>query len=111
MKLAVLGALVLGVVASVAFTQGPGGDRKMRTGMEPDSIFDKYAKGKEVITVSEVEADPMWAKMMPTEKVREWMSSYLQEKGVTNGQMTREQYRDYSTWSRPKMTEHFQAQM
>jgi len=109
MKLTVLGALVLGVVASVAFTQGPGGGQKMRGGMDPDSVFDKYAKGKEVLTVSEVEVDGWMAKMLPTEKVREWMSSYLQEKGVTNGKMTREQFRDYSTWSRPKMTEHFQS--
>lgn len=108
MKLTVLGVLVLGVIASVAFTQAPGGGQKTRTGMDPDSIFDKYAKGKEVITVSEVEVDGWMAKMLPSEKVREWMSSYLQEKGVTNGQMTREQYRDYSTWSRPKMMEHFQ---
>jgi Ca2+-binding EF-hand superfamily protein len=111
MKLAVLGALVLGVVASVAFTQGPGGGQKtqMRGGMDPDSQFEKYAKGKDVLTVSEVEVDERFAKFFPTEKLRESMSTYLQEKGVTNGQMTREQYRDYSTWSRAKMMEQFQS--
>src|SRR4051794_40301478 len=104
MKLAVLGALVLGVVASVAFTQAPGGGQKTRGGWDPDSIFNQYSKGKDVLVVSEVEVSGFMAKMLPTEKVREWMSSYLQEKGVTNGQMTREQYRDYSEWVKPKTT-------
>jgi len=109
MKLAVLGALVLGVVASVAFTQAPGGGQKGRGGMDPDSQFEKYAKGKDVLSVSEVEVDERFAKFFPTEKLRESMNTYLQEKGVTNGQMTREQYREYSTWSRAKMMEQFQS--
>jgi len=108
LKLLVLGALVLGIAGSVAFTQNPGGDKK-RGGFDPDAIFDRYAKGKDVIVVSQVEQDERFARWMPTEKLREQMNNYLKEKGISNGQITREQYRDYSTWSRQKMMEQMQS--
>src|SRR5439155_2219983 len=93
----------------VAFTQNFGGDKKGKgSGMDPDAIFDRYAKGKDVIVVSQFEQDERFARFMPTEKVREWMNGYLKEKGDNNGQMTREQFREYQQWVRPKMTEMFQ---
>src|SRR4051812_24417949 len=108
MKLFVLGALVLGCVGSVAFTQGPGGGGKRGGGMDPDAAFDRYAKGGNAIVVSEYETDERMAKFMPSETVREWMTAFLQEKGIKNGKLTREDYREYSEWVRPKMMEHFQ---
>src|SRR5262245_47689848 len=91
LKLLVLGALVLGIAGSVAFTQNPGGGEKRQKGgggMDPDAIFDKYAKGKDVIVVSQVEQDERFSRWMPTEKLREQMTSYLKEKGINNGQIT-----------------------
>jgi Ca2+-binding EF-hand superfamily protein len=108
MKLLVLGALVLGVAGSVAFTQAPSGEKRKGYGMDPDAIFDKYAKGKDVIVVSEVEVDERFARFISTDKLREQMTNFLQEKGITNGQITREQYRDYSQWSMQKMREQWE---
>jgi len=109
MKLFVLGVLVLGVVGSVAFTQGPsGGGGNKRGGMDPDAMFDRLAKGGDAIVVSQYETDERFAKWMPTETVREWMTAFLQEKGIKDGKITREQYREYSTWVQPKMMEHGQ---
>lgn len=109
LKLFVLGALILGLGGSTAFTQGPGGGEKKTRGfgMDPDTQFEKYAKGKDVLVVSEVEVDERFARFMPSEKVREQMNSYLTEKGISGGRMTREQFKDYSDWQRTKMMEQF----
>jgi len=108
LKLFFLGALVLTFGGSVAFTQ-PGGGKGGGFGRtDPDEQFAKYAKGKDVLTVSEVEVEGFMARFMPTEKVRESMNTFLKEKGVSSGQMTRAQYREYTDWSRAKMMEQFQ---
>jgi len=109
MKLFVLGALIVGVVGSVAFTQGPGGGGgKKGGGWDPDSQFDRLTNGGDAIVVSEYQTDERMAKIMPTETVREWMTAFMQEKGIKNGKLTREQYREYSEWVTPRRNEHFQ---
>jgi hypothetical protein len=106
-KLFVLGALILGLGGTTAFTQPGGGGKGGFRGPDPDKQFDNYAKGKEVITISEVEVDPRFAQFFPSEKLREGMTTYLKEKGISGGTLSREQFRDYSTWSQAKMAEQW----
>jgi Ca2+-binding EF-hand superfamily protein len=104
LKVVILGALLLGIGSTTAFTQGPSPDRRRGGGggYDPDAMFDRMAKGKDVIVISEVEFGGY------TEKMRESMNAYLKEKGLSGGQLTREQYRGYSTWSMEKMRERMQ---
>lgn len=100
-----LGGFLLVVLGPLALSQ-PGGRRGGGKGFsfDPDSFFDKIAKGKDVIVVAEVEStNPRKS----TADMRESMNTFLQKKGVTNGQMTKELYREYfqermQQWGRGK---------
>lgn len=109
-KLFVLVALILTLAGSAAVSQQDGGKGKGKGGfggMDPESQFKQYSGGKDVITISEVEA-PQWMSRflnVTSEQLREKMRAYLQKKGVTNGRMTMEQFRDYSDEARREMME------
>jgi Ca2+-binding EF-hand superfamily protein len=91
--LAVCVALAL-VVAGTALTQ-PGGGRGGRGKggggwgkggggkMNPDMIFNFMSQGKDYIVISEIR------------RGREQAEEYAQRKGITNGQLTREQFAEY----------------
>jgi len=112
-RLFLLGGLILAIVGPVAFTQGPGGfgkggfggkgSRKM--GFDPETIFKQYSGGKDVIIVSEVQVPERMSRFMSTEQLREGMNTFLQKKGVTNGQMTFALYQEYSDQRRKEMME------
>jgi Ca2+-binding EF-hand superfamily protein len=93
-----LGGFLLVVLGPLAFTQQDGGrgkgGRGMRGGMrfDPDQIFNQYSKGNEVIVVAEVESTNPW---QSTADLREAMNTFLQKKGITNGQLTKEQFSEY----------------
>src|SRR5437016_1405106 len=66
--------------------RGDRGSRGDRGGMrgDPNQFFDMMAKGKNVITRDDV--DPMMQRMF---------DGIVQRAGITNGQITREQFTDY----------------
>jgi Ca2+-binding EF-hand superfamily protein len=70
---------------------GQGGPGKGGFKFDPNTIFDLMAKGKPAIVIDEV--DPRWQGMM---------KEFAKEKGITNGQLTREQYAEYFEYSRAK---------
>jgi hypothetical protein len=119
-RLFLLGGLILTIVGPVAFTQGPGGfggggfgggfgkgGKGGFRGPDPEAQFKMYSGGKDVIVVAEVVVPERMARWMTTEQLRERMNAYLQKKGITNGQMTLEQYKDYSDEQRREMMEKF----
>jgi Ca2+-binding EF-hand superfamily protein len=71
--------------------QPPGGDLGSG-GRGPADIasrmFDRYAKGKDVIIIAEMK--PKW-----DPAIREKAQAYAQAKGITNGQLTRDQFADF----------------
>ena len=109
--LAALTAFLLG--PSTGQSQGPrGGDRGTRGGggggrggfggggfggggfggggaaMDPDRIFEMTARGAETVNIAEMR--------MGRDRAEQW----AKENGITNGQLTREQFREYSkSWS------------
>jgi len=109
-----LGGLILAIVGPVAFTQGPGGfggrgsfggKKSGRMGFDPETIFKQYSGGKDVIVVSEVQVPERMSRFMSTEQLREGMNTFLQKKGITNGQMTFALYQEYSDQRRKEMME------
>jgi Ca2+-binding EF-hand superfamily protein len=60
---------------------GPGGGRMM----DPNSSFGRYSNGKDFIVIAEAQS-----RTFP--EVRQWMESYAQRNGITNGMLTREQF-------------------
>jgi hypothetical protein len=59
---------------------GPGGFASM----DPNALFDRYASGRPFFMISE------------TKSLRDGLTQYAQEKGITNGQITRDQFLDYA---------------
>jgi Spy/CpxP family protein refolding chaperone len=65
---------------------GPGG-------FDPNMIFNLLSGGKDYIVVSEMLANPMVSARDPGAK--EQVESFMQRHGITNGQLTREQFAQY----------------
>jgi len=92
-----LGCLVLSLLVPVAFTQrrgGPGGGPGGPGGFKmptADESFDRMANGANSFDVNKVEFRSRWE---TPEQQREKMMTFLQTKGVTNGIMTRELYKE-----------------
>jgi len=107
MKVVLLGALLLGILSSVAVSQQDGGRMKFSR-PSPEDTFKQLSGGKDVIVVAEVQAPEQWSRFLTTETLRERMKAYVQKKGISNGQLTLEQYKDYSEDSRREMMEKFQ---
>jgi Ca2+-binding EF-hand superfamily protein len=61
---------------------GPGGGR-MGGRMNPDMLFNMMSQGKDYIVIAELRVG------------RDQAEAYAQRKGITNGQLTREQFADY----------------
>jgi Ca2+-binding EF-hand superfamily protein len=70
---------------------GGGAPGMARKGFDPAVLFDLAAKGKPVIVISEMAVG-----------TKERMEEYASEKGITNGQITREQFLDYFDHMRAK---------
>jgi Ca2+-binding EF-hand superfamily protein len=62
---------------------GGGGGRMGGGRMNPDMIFNMMSQGKDYIVISEIRMN------------RDRAEEYAQRKGITNGQLTREQFADY----------------
>jgi Ca2+-binding EF-hand superfamily protein len=69
---------------------GPGGMGKM---FNPDDIFNRMSNGADSFDVNTVELRQRGEETV--EQQREKMNAYLQTKGVTNGKMTKELYREF----------------
>jgi EF hand len=88
-----LGLLIVGFVAVIiipAMTSGqqPGGGKKMKGpggggAMDPNSVFDKYAKGQPYVLIND-----LW-------RGKEFALQFAREKGITNGQLTRAQFIEF----------------
>ena len=72
---------------------GRGGGRGGRGGFDPNMIFNLLSGGKDYIVVAEMLANPMVAARDPGAKER--VESFMQRHGITNGQLTREQFAEY----------------
>src|SRR5512145_2143471 len=85
LPLLTLSFVVLAASAPTGFGQGRGGFGKggfggFGSGGDPSAMFDRLAKGRGYFLISEV-----WMMRKP-------LQDYAQEKGISNGQITREQY-------------------
>jgi Ca2+-binding EF-hand superfamily protein len=108
LKLFVLGALGLVILGSVAVSQQDMSKKRSGYKSDPAETFKQYSGGKDEIVVSEVTVPERMSRFVSTEQLRERMSAYLQKKGITNGRMTLEQFKDYSEESRREMMEKMQ---
>lgn len=95
-----LGCLLIALLGPAVFSQrggmggGKGGKGGMGKGMfNPDDIFNRMSNGEATFDVNKVELR-QWGQET-VEQQREKMMSFLQSKGVSNGQMTKELYREY----------------
>ena len=82
-----LALLIFGVSAvfvAPAITTGQGGAFGKKGGGDPNQRFDFFARGQSFIVISNVPFG------------RDQMMQYAQEKGITNGQLSRAQYLDYN---------------
>jgi hypothetical protein len=106
-----VGLLLVVVVFDPAFTQGPGGrgGRGGRRGggfggmMDPNAIFNMYSAGKDTIDVNNLKVPEFMQRFQSGDQIKQAMQAFLQKKGVTNGQMTREQYLQYNEERRQEM--------
>jgi hypothetical protein len=73
--------------------RGDRGSRGGRRGFDPNMIFNLLSNGKDYIVVSEMLANPMVSARDPGAKER--VESFMQRHGITNGQLTREQFAEY----------------
>jgi hypothetical protein len=104
-----LGGLFLMVMGPLAFTQpGPGGGKGGKGGkgggkggMSPDLIFMMMSGGNETFEVAKVELR-QWPGGPTADEQKQQMLTALQQKGVTNGIMTKAVFADY--WEQ-RMTE------
>ena len=99
------GALMLFIVPAMVLGQpggppGGGGGRGGRggrggggRGFDPNMIFNLLSGGKDYIVVAEMLANPMVSARDPGAKER--VESFMQRHGITNGQLTREQFAQY----------------
>jgi hypothetical protein len=103
----VLVGLVMVFVGPLAFTQPGGGGRGGRGGggrggfMDPNQFFNTLSGGKDVLVVEEAKFPEQMAAFAP--RIKQAMQEYMQRKGITNGQLTREQYLDYAEEFRQRM--------
>ena len=95
-----LGGLLLMVMGPLAFTQpGSGGGGKGGRGgkggkgMNPDFIFNKMSGGKETFEVAKVQLPDF--PNSTAEQQKQQMLTLLQQKGITNGIMTKAVFADY----------------
>ena len=70
--------------------------------MDPATMWESLAPGKDSINVNEVQFPPQM--QMFADRLRQRMAEYLQTKGVTNGVMTKAQYMEYSEESRQRFS-------
>jgi len=73
--------------------RGGGGGGGGSRGFDPNMIFNLLSGGKDYIVVSEMLANPMVSARDPGAKER--AESFMQRQGITNGQLTREQFAQY----------------
>ena len=102
-----LGGLFLMVMGPLAFTQpGPGGGKGGKGGgkggkMSPDFMFMMMSGGNDTFEVAKVELR-QWPGGPTVDEQKQQMLTALQQKGVTNGVMTKAVFADY--WEQ-RMTE------
>ena len=96
-----LGWVLLMLAGPVAFTQFPGGGGGKggkggfgRGGM--DGLFNMYSGGADTFDVNKVQIPEFMTRMKTAEKYKEEMMAFLQKKGVTNGQMTKDLFSEFS---------------
>ena len=68
---------------------GPGGYSMMS--QDPNTLFDVFAKGRSFFLIAE------------TRGLRDPLTQFAQEKGITNGQITRNQFVEYMNQAKAKM--------
>ncbi|MFO0844192.1 MAG: EF-hand domain-containing protein [Gemmataceae bacterium] len=105
MQVGLLALVLVAVLIPAAYTQfggrgGPGGGKGGfgkggfgKGGFNPDDIFNMLSKGSPTFDVNTVELRQFGQETV--EQQREKMNSYLQTKGVSNGSMTKELYKEY----------------
>jgi len=101
-SLMIVGAAVVFAIPAVTTGQfqmggkgGKGGGKGGAGGglsMDPGAIFDNYlAKGRNFFLISEAP------------RSRDLLTQFASEKGITNGQITRQQYMDFQEWQKAKL--------
>src|SRR5262249_19554746 len=119
------GVFLFVLIGPLAFTQGPGGGGKRGGGWGnfdmsawQKKMFDNLSDGKDNLVIADMkfkvnEKMLRWSSEDQQkdgfEKQKELLNSYLQEKGITNGQMNFDQYKDYSKWVQPKQQEYYKT--
>jgi hypothetical protein len=98
LQVCLLALVLVALLIPAAYTQrgGPGGGRGpggKGGGFNPDDIFNMLSKGSATFDVNTVELRQFGAETV--EQQREKMNTYLQTKGVSNGSMTKELYKEY----------------
>jgi Ca2+-binding EF-hand superfamily protein len=91
------------VIAPTIITGQPGGGKKNRGGgggggpgwnmmsQDPNVLFEMWAKDRKFFLITD------------TRSLRDPLTQYAQEKGITNGQITRSQFVDYMAQAKAKM--------
>jgi Ca2+-binding EF-hand superfamily protein len=77
---------------------GMGGGRGM---FDPSAFWDQLAQGKDSINVNDVQFPPQMA--MFADRIRQRYSEFLQQKGVTDGVMTKALYTEMSDQAQQRM--------
>lgn len=98
LQVCLLALVLVALLIPAAYTQrgGPGGGRGGPgggKGFNPDDIFNRISGGADSFDVNTIELRQRGEETI--EQQREKMNAYLQTKGVTNGKMTKELYKEF----------------
>jgi len=94
----VLGAVLALVGSDSAFTQVPGAKGGKAKGRRPEMMFDRLSGGADAFDVSTVAVPEQSLRQGETvDQRREAWLTFLETKGVTDGKMTRELFREFAT--------------
>jgi hypothetical protein len=100
--LLIMGAALLALLPAITIGQQGGGKKGgfggggfgggINPGQDPDALFEVYAKGRSFIPLSE----------MARSRIGGTLTQYAQDNGITSGQITRQQFRDFFTFMNSK---------
>src|SRR4051812_4756566 len=96
-QLFLLGGLLVIIMGPLAFTQPGPGNMQIRMGgggkgPNSDFMFNMLSGGKDSFNVNSVQLPEWLTRREPADKQKERMLTYLQKKGVSNGEMTKANY-------------------